>query len=904
MSDIELRSGQSAPVIVVAGDVTIDWNLAASSSDAPAALVWNREYRTTINFQLGGALLLARLIRHVIGGDIRGIPESAESPVASGKPSPAVEGRHPQSIAVWAPHERSRESRETAWRVRAFQGFDNRVGDNPASEEWSRVSDDPEEAMVAVLDDAALGFRENEALWPRAVARPGSSAPWVVLKTAWPVLQGKLTDHLLDHFSDRLIVITTVEDIRRSEVHISRGLSWEASAQDLAWELTFNPKINKISRAACAIVSFGPAGAWISRRELSSPAAGELAAPRESRLVFDHGVIEGMWEENHPGGIIGCTTCLTAGVAKAVAKSIDRPDLIDGVQSGVVAMQALHETGFVSSLDGSSIAFPFDDVKTALENGRHRLAVAEVPLPTRSFAVAGSSFRDSERVGGWSILHDRYTTSTNLLSVAESIVRRGAESVLSDVPLGKFGGLQTADRQEIEGFRSIRNLIEEYCSIPRQTRPLSIAVFGPPGSGKSFGVTEVAKSLRPGEIRKITFNLSQFESPRGLVDALHQVRDIGLSGSIPLVFWDEFDTKLDDSPYGWLSRFLSLMQDGEFQDNQITHPIGRAIFVFAGGTAPRLRDLGVKLSTDEWRSVKGPDFISRLQGYVDIVGPDRRADRPDPQYVIRRATILRSILERNVPQISVAKTDGTVELAIDTGLLRAFLGVWEYKHGVRSMESIVAMSQLAGKTSYQRSSLPSDEQLRLHVNEREFHDLLVEQFEFEGKQLEKLARANHEIYCAGQRGKEHPPPLARLTYDQLEEQDRESNRAAVRGIPYKLASIGYIYGPTSDLGSDTNIEIPDEQVEALGRAEHDRWIVKKIDEGYTFGLERTDEGEIKTHPDLVPWEAMTESELAEHYPPPIRSKLGPGPLKNNADRDMIKKIPEILAKAGISIRPS
>jgi hypothetical protein len=95
-------------------------------------------------------------------------------------------------------------------------------------------------------------------------------------------------------------------------------------------------------------------------------------------------------------------------------------------------------------------------------------------------------------------------------------------------------------RQEIESLRSIRSLVGEYVSQPRPKRPLSIAVFGPPGSGKSFGITQLALALRPGEIEPKEFNLSQLGSTDELLSALHQVRDIGLGGKIPLVFWDEF----------------------------------------------------------------------------------------------------------------------------------------------------------------------------------------------------------------------------------------------------------------------------------------------------------------------------------------------------------------------------
>lgn len=893
-------------VIVVTGDVTLDWNLVDSSPDVPPTPFWSRESHTRINVQPGGAYLLASLIRHVLDADVRSVPGS-KSPPGLRTPTRAADESFHHSTAVWVPYG-SRKGEATAWRVRYFQGFSERAVKSRLPKKWSEVHDDTEQATIVVLDDAALGFRDSKELWPRAIDKDRPSKPWVILKSAWPIVQGELTDHLLEHFSDRLIVVTTVADVRRSEVQISSGLSWEASAQDLAWELIYNPKINRVSRAAWVIVSFGPAGVWISHREPAPATGGELTITSESQLsfdlIFDHKVIEGTWEEEHPGGIIGYTTCLTAGVVRAVAISPNSPEIIDGVQAGVAAMRALHETGFVGPPNGSSIAFPLDAVKAALGSGSPRLAVTRVPLPVRLFTVAGSGSKGSDHVDRWSILSDRYTTSSNLLSIATDIVRWGGETVLTDIPLGKFGDLLTADRQEIEGLRSIRNLMLEYCSASHQARPLSIAVFGPPGSGKSFGVTEVAKSLLAGGIKKLTFNLSQFENQEDLVNALHQVRDVGLSGKIPIVFWDEFDTSLDGVDLGWLRHFLSLMQDGEFQQGPITHPIGRAIFVFAGGTARRLQDLGGDLGHKERKALKVPDFVSRLRGYIDIVGPDRRPDRPDPQYVIRRAMILRSILERNAPQIKREHDDGTVELAIDAGLLRAFLGVWEYEHGVRSMESIVAMSQLAGKTSFQRSSLPSEEQLRVHVNEREFLGLLVQHFEFEGELLEKLARANHEIYCAEQLKKENPPPLARLSYEQLEDRYKESNRATVRGIPHMLASIGYVYGPASDLGSAPIVEIPDKEVEALGQAEHDRWIVNKIDEGYVYDPVRNDEAEPKTHPDLVPWNKMDERELAARYPPLIRGKLGPGPLKNDWDREMIKKIPEVLAKAGFHVRRS
>ena len=72
----------------------------------------------------------------------------------------------------------------------------------------------------------------------------------------------------------------------------------------------------------------------------------------------------------------------------------------------------------------------------------------------------------------------------------------------------------------------------------------------------------------------------------------------------------------------------------------------------------------------------------------------RTSTSRDPFFILRRAIVLRSMFERNIPQIIQNKV-----VNIDLGILRAFLKTHTYKHGVRSMESIIGMSSLAGKIS-------------------------------------------------------------------------------------------------------------------------------------------------------------------------------------------------------------
>jgi hypothetical protein len=457
------------------------------------------------------------------------------------------------------------------------------------------------------------------------------------------------------------------------------------------------------------------------------------------------------------------------------------------------------------------------------------------------------------------------------------------------VPFGRFGHLVTVDRQEIESFRTICTLADEYLKQDRSKRPLSIGVFGAPGSGKSFGITQVANSLAPGKIEKLEFNLSQMNSPAELPDALHQVRDAVLEGKIPLVFWDEFDTSLGDKPLGWLRYFLAPMQDGAFREGQIIHPIGRSIFVFAGGTSHTMSGFGAGLSDEDARAAKVPDFVSRMKGSVNVLGPDTQVGAEDPYFVIRRAILLRSILQRSNSAL-FHDQDGNRVLAIDSGVLRAFLQVGKYKHGIRSMETIITMSQLSEKTSFARSSLPPESQLDLHVNGREFL-ALVQQAQLDGPLLEKMARAHHEFFCSRMEAKgyrygpeteeKNKTHSSLVSWEQLPADEKEQNRSAVRDIPNKLNRIGYVMIPAR---SDEPTEFPrgEEDLERLSRMEHERWMQIKLAEGWKYAPE-TDKKQ-QFHKALLPWddENLTEEE-------------------KDKDRELVRAIPSLLAKIGYTV---
>ncbi|HNS50566.1 MAG TPA: RyR domain-containing protein [Anaerolineae bacterium] len=866
-----------AQKIVLTGDATLDW-MQASQGAHRIAQNWRLAGGARLYRQRGGVHLLGDLIKALLLEPTSGpeweLCQTAPPPETTQPGDPGVH----HVYTSWAPFpygSRPPLDREKhAWRIEHFLGFErSQLG--PVQTEASQAGVGPLRADLVVLDDSGPRLRHQPSEWPAALAEHGG---WVVVKMAQPVAQGALWERLISQYAERLIVITTAQDLRTTAIQISKRISWERTAQDVAWELTYNPLVNSLTQAAHLVVSFDCAGAILLGRD------GQRQV--RAQLFFDPLALEEDWERAYPGEMVGYSTCLAAAIVRQILLDPANPEIGRGIQAGVSATRLLHREGYGrrgSGAQQAELCFPFEAIAREICRQEQPLAEARIQDPAGSLLVPPPPEKARLQRGYWTILEDRY--SAGLEAVARQIVLDGSEAALRQVPVGRFGGLVTVDRREIEALNGIQRLIAEYCSTP-QKKPLSIAVFGPPGAGKSFGVEQVAKSIL-GEISVLVFNLSQFRHPDALLDALHQVRDVGLSGKIPLVFWDEFDTALDGQPLGWLRYFLAPMQDGAFQEGQIVHPIGRCIFVFAGGTSHRMDLFGGSLSESEQRAVKLPDFVSRLKGFLNVLGPNPiEGSGPDPYFVLRRALILRSIFERNAPQI-LQRQDGKNRVAIDDGLLRAFLLTSQYRHGVRSMESLVSMSTLFGKSAYERSSLPPEEQLNLHVAAPEFL-ALMQQLELEGDLLERLAAAAHEVFCAALRaqGYRHGPVTdetkqehsSLVAYQGLPEDEKDQNRQNVRDIPAKLAIAGYVMRPARS--NEPPFEFPGADLELLAEREHERWMRDKLAAGWKYAAQ-TDKGS-RLHQCLLPWDRLPDEEKEK-------------------DRVLVRGIPPILAKAGYAI---
>ncbi|CVK97935.1 uncharacterized protein FMAN_12105 [Fusarium mangiferae] len=359
------------------------------------------------------------------------------------------------------------------------------------------------------------------------------------------------------------------------------------------------------------------------------------------------------------------------------------------------------------------------------------------------------------------------------MEVAVETVKTGTTLIENTVPTARYGDLKTADRVEIEGFRSTAAVIHEYLH-GKASRPLSIAVFGQPGAGKSFGVKEVIKTVLSSfgkglkkDWKPIEANLSQFKDQSDLSGIFDDVRDMIISGDIPAVLFDEFDSALDKQALGWLKYFLAPMQDGKYLQSGSVRSLGRAIFVFIGGTSSTFEDFtGESINSKKYdesqsqtndaqslqkqkraikdREAKKPDFVSRLSAHINVAGPNKSGnDKGDKMWVMRRAMLLRSMLERRLG----TKDKADKSISVDETLLTALLKHKKIPHGSRSMELLLQMSRLSEGQKFDLSALPSNNQLGMHVELGEFQgDLTTPCFEQDFRPIDTVLY-NRQMWC-------------------------------------------------------------------------------------------------------------------------------------------------------------
>jgi len=541
---------------------------------------------------------------------------------------------------------------------------------------------------------------------------------------------------IFNPIADNAFVFIDANVLRRAGAMISTQVSWERTVSELIAEMQQNPAINYLLKARYLFVTFGCDGAV-----LLFPACGERQL--EASLILTHGEIEGFVSGEQSATVYNTNlftfpsmfAFLTTAAVKFLKHFSEQgqdASHVDDLMTLMIEMliatnnnDEMHPNDEPVQQEQVSVRWG-NLFRTILEAGESasqgiRISKSETDEDDEdrtfnlrnwpAFAIPLESGEQGLKVPqDWTIINS--VKERNIADVAFDYVVRG-NAAIEGLPKLSLGAFTTVDRWEIESYQNIKNLMLDYAN-GETARPLSIAVFGSPGSGKSFGVTQIAQNILPGKIEKLEFNVSQFTSLNDLSVAFQQVRDTILNGKLPLVFFDEFDSDKDGLPLGWVKSFLMPMQDGKFKDSSGDHPLGRCILVFAGGTAATFE--AFNKDSDDFKNIKGPDFVSRLRGTINVLGPNPR-DAQDKNYYLRRALLLRSLCDRRLKGSPYQQT-------VNSKIIHAMLNVPEFKHGARSMEAIMDMSRINGNT-WEPVSLPSHSQLSLHVDADIFINLVL-----------------------------------------------------------------------------------------------------------------------------------------------------------------------------------
>ncbi len=882
----------AAKTILVTGDQSPDYDIYLhSDEDNPRP----GSPPTIVRASIGGAGLAARVLD--AASRIKGETESSFNAYFL----PYTEDSLKYVTALWQPCSPGILIKNAAkvWRTRRSISLGEVIhkGTLPQPEVLQvAVPDDNRiSADVLLLEDDGAGFRfRPQKEIAELLSKPQSQLPeWIIFKTCAPVCYGDIwwTLSASQTLADRLIVVVPINHLRLSSaIRVSHGISWERTAEDLARELAGSPELAGLRRAKHVIVTMHGEGAlWMER-------TAENSQPFNFRLFFDPANMETEWSLRigAEGEAYGYNCCFAASIAAHCASSPnENPEawLRRGIRCGLWSMRVLRVVGhgFTSDMNPG---LPLSDLGQLISTG------AQEPLSTmdpthvdwKKLGLFGESEIPLSKIGSksWHILEatDRPIHDQPLYGMARRVALIGTKA-LANMPYSRFGKLFTADRDEIEALRNLKLLIQEYKADQKEVKPLSLAVFGPPGAGKSFGIKQIAGEVLEEKTPCLEFNLSQFSDPDDLIGAFHQVRDKVLEGHLPVVFWDEFDSE----NYKWLQYLLAPMQDGKFQEGQLTHPIGRCVFVFAGATSYTFKDFGPPANAersahDDFILKKGPDFISRLHGSLDVLGPNPRQKRvgsgweDDPSdrcFPVRRAILLRSMLG-----LMAEKRSGD-RLDMDHGLLVALLEVGHYLYGSRSFEKIVMSLRQGSREGYRCSSLPTNESLRIAFKEdlSEFTNLLKEFQQFQACS-DKLAPAIHEFFR----------DLCRLnqwtiTYDveykKLAEAVKRDNIAAAQRIPWILGLAGLTLVEASDWSKEET-QVAEKAIschlELLAEEEHNLWMEEKLKEGWRYAkVKCVDKLE---HDCLLPFDQLEEKQKAK-------------------DRDAVKNFPRIAKMAGFKI---
>ena len=312
--------------VLVCGDLIIDNHIYKGSRKKAAT---KNVGGTEIIRTLGGAHLTYSLLR---------FPNNTEEVISWYNSRKAFEeiSKHPedQAYAEWDIVSKDKCSFKQAL------GFGNVKKDQEELKYQNFVEEPEIDPDILVIDEGGLGFREHALV----EALPESKC--YILKTNSPLADGKLWKTLIEQHSRKLITLLSINELRKYDIKISKGISWEQTCLDLCYELVTHKALTNLLKSKFLVISMGAAGAIIIKD-------GDNEKMAEFALVFDPEYMEGDWEQKLNLNCIGQMCAFTAGFTYNHMQSmapdpeeVRITDIMKSVKKGTYYLRKLLVTKF------------------------------------------------------------------------------------------------------------------------------------------------------------------------------------------------------------------------------------------------------------------------------------------------------------------------------------------------------------------------------------------------------------------------------------------------------------------------------------------------------------------------------------------------------------------------------
>jgi hypothetical protein len=340
------------------------------------------------------------------------------------------------------------------------------------TKDWFEVIDNhkAQEFDTIVIDEAGIGFRNHPEAWPNF-----EKANNIILKTTYPLCDGKLWDELMKH-KNKLTTIVNLNQINHYNIKVSKSISWEQTALDIVYGLYNNKTLKDLLNSNAVIVTIGSAGAVIVEKNGKSRAL-------EYSLVYDPANMEGEWEAHFSEKIIngiglGCSFLVGFTASKSIKSLKIHENVIAGLKTMTVAM-----------LDGvfkfKELKFEPSDLSLSIQSPLEERKYYSAFIPDPEWFKMDEDKFSYLNNSDWSILENNYdnrkngyTQKSDLFPLAFDLALNGIDSI-QYAPRLTLGKVTLFDRNEIENLRNIRTQIDFYDRYEDGKKPLNITVFGP-----------------------------------------------------------------------------------------------------------------------------------------------------------------------------------------------------------------------------------------------------------------------------------------------------------------------------------------------------------------------------------------------------------------------------------------